>query len=164
MTDAESVPVFLDAVLHPHRSLPPRGFAWLMAGLGTIGCGGGVLCVLAGAWPVTGFFGLDILLLYIAFRASYRSARQSEAVRLTGRSLVVERQSQHGERRRWQFEPFWTRIVFIEEDEHRNTLRIASHGRTLTLGSFLGPAERRNFAGHLQAALTRWRAWIGPAQ
>ena len=30
--------------------------------------------LLLGAWPVFGFFGLDVLLLYLAFRANYRAA------------------------------------------------------------------------------------------
>ena len=31
--------------------------------------------LLAGAWPVFGFFGLDVLLVYWAFRLNYRRAR-----------------------------------------------------------------------------------------
>jgi uncharacterized membrane protein len=148
--------VFLDAVLHPYRSLPPRGFTALMAVLSGLSVIAGLGFVRAGAWPVIGFFGLDVALVYIAFRASYRSARQHECVRLTERSLTVERVSARGERRSWQFEPYWLRVVLEERDE-TNSLTLASHGRALTVGSFLAPAERKSFAGVLQAALARWR-------
>jgi len=152
--------VFLDAVLHPHRSLPPKGFAAVMAVLGGASLASSIGFVLHGAWPVCGFFGLDVLLVYVAFRASYRSARQHEWVRLTERDLTVERVSVRGERRRWQFEPFWLRVAFEERDEHTNRLVLASHGRSLVVGAFLAPAERRRFAGTLQGALARWRAFI----
>ena len=145
-------------VLHPHRSLPPRGFAVLMAVLGAASFMACTICVLVGAWPVIGFFGLDVALVYVAFRASYRSARQHECVRLTETSLMVERVSIRGERRRWSFEPYWLRVI-IEERGDGNALTLASHGRALALGSFLAPTERRSFAAALQAALARWRAF-----
>jgi len=154
--------VFLDAVLRPYRSLPPRGFFLLMAVLGTASLVAGTTCILAGAWPVFGFFGLDVALVYVAFRVSYRGARLSECVRLTERSLTVERVSIRGERRRWQFEPYWLRVMLEDKDES-GTLTLASHGRTVVVGSFLAPAERRSFAALLQGALARWRDFVAAA-
>src|SRR5208283_2627388 len=104
MSDMTSEPVFFDATLSPHRSLPPRGFFWVMAVLAGVSFGASVGFVLLGAWPVTGFFGLDVALVYLAFRLSYRSARQSETVRLTEADLEVQRVGIRGERRHWRFE------------------------------------------------------------
>jgi uncharacterized membrane protein len=157
MTDAPSEPVFFDATLSPHRSLPPKGFFWVMVLLAAVSFCASLGFVLAGAWPVTGFFGLDIALVYLAFRLSYRSARQIEQVRLTKAALDVERVSIRGERRRWRFEPFWLRIVFEEKDEEQNRLLLSSHGKSLALGTFLGAAERRRLALGLKAALAQWR-------
>jgi len=162
MSDAASEPVFFDARLSPYRSLPPKGFFWVMALLSAIGFCAGIGFVLAGAWPVTGFFGLDVALVYLAFRLSYRSARQTETVRLTGAALDVERVSIRGEKRRWRFEPFWLRIVFEEGDEGQNRLSLASHGKSLALGTFLSSPERRSLALGLKAALAAWRKALGP--
>ena len=161
-TERPASPVFFDAVLYPHRSLPPQGFMVLMLVLSLVSFAAGVSFVLLGAWPIFGYFGLDVLLVYLAFRASYRSARMHEWVRLTGEALTVERVGQRGERRRWQFQPFWLRVV-LEEQEETNRLVLASHGRELVVGGFLAPAERRNLAVALKEALTRWRQHIGPA-
>ncbi len=124
MTDAEPPEsrqyVFLDVVLAPTRSLPRRGFAVLMAGLAAASLICGTTCILVGAWPVFGFFGLDVALVYLAFRLSYRSARGHECVRLTERSLTVERVSVRGERRRWQFEPSWLRRDFYGTERHQH--------------------------------------------
>ncbi len=152
--------VFFDATLAPYRSLPSRGFFWIMATLSAIGFSAGIGFVLAGAWPVTGFFGLDVALVYLAFRVSYRGARQREILRLTQARLDIERISVRGERRRWQFQPFWLRVVFEERDDGQNRLLVASHGQSLVLGAFLGPAERRSLAEDLGAALLRWRGAI----
>lgn len=153
-------PVFFDTVLQPHRSLPPRGFTMLMALTGVLSVSLGTGFVLLGAWPVCGFFGLDVLLLYVAFRHSYRSARQRETVRLTAADLTVERVSVRGERRHWRFQPYWLRVVFEERDEETNRLVLTSHGRSLVVGSFLAPAERRTLAASLKGALGRWREWV----
>jgi uncharacterized membrane protein len=155
-------PVFFDAVLYPHRSLPPQGFMLLMLVLSVVSFAAGVSFVLLGAWPILGYFGLDVLLVYLAFRASYRSARMHEWVRLTEDTLTVERVGQRGERRRWQFQPYWLRVV-LEERNETNRLVLTSHGRELVVGGFLAPAERRNLAVALKEALNRWRHHIGPA-
>lgn len=149
--------VLLDARLQPYRSLPPRGFAIVMAILGGASFVSGLSFVIAGAWPICGFFGLDVLLVYVAFRLSYRSARQHERVQLTERDLTVERVSVRGERQRWQFEPFWLRVALEEEDRRTSRLVLTSHGRALVVGSFLPPEERYRFAARLRAALARWR-------
>src|SRR5579864_1176409 len=160
-TERRTSPVFFDAVLYPHRSLPPHGFMLLMLVLSVVSFAAGVSFVLLGAWPIVGYFGLDVLLVYLAFRASYRSARMHEWVRLTEETLTVERVSQYGERRRWQFQPFWLRVV-LEEHEETNRLVLASHGRGLVVGGFLAPQERRTLATALKDALIRWRRHIGP--
>lgn len=157
----EAAPVFFEAVLTPHRSLPPRGFVLLMLILGCVSFAAGVSFVLIGAWPIVGYFGLDVLLVYWAFRASYRSGRMREWVRLTDDALTVERVSERGERRRWRFQPSWLRVTLVEQDES-NRLILSSHGRQLSLGVFLGPAERRSLAQALQDGLSRWRRHINP--
>jgi uncharacterized membrane protein len=154
--------VFFDARLQPYRSLPPRGFFWMMAALAAISVCAGIGFIAAGAWPVIGFFGLDVALVYLAFRLSYRSARQTESVRLTGAALDVERVSIRGERRQWRFEPFWLRVVFEEWEEGQNRLLLASHGKSLALGVFLSSPERRQVALALKAALAQWRNALRP--
>jgi len=150
--------VFFEAELTPYRSLPPRGFAVVMAVLGGASFVLSLGFVLLGAWPVTGFFGLDVALVYWAFRVSYRSARKRERVRLTQASLTVERIGVRGERRHWRFEPVWARLVFEEIDETESRLLLASHGKKLALGGFLAPAERKRLYYGLKEALARWRA------
>ena len=160
---AETPAVFYDAVLQPHRSLPPRGVVIFMLALAGLSFIVGLIFVLNGAWPVSPFFGVDVLLVYLAFRISYRRAKLREELRLTEKSLTVERVGIKGERSRWQFQPFWLRLVFEEKDEHTNRLVLASHGRSLVVGSFLGPAERRGVALGLKDALARWRARLSPS-
>jgi uncharacterized membrane protein len=160
---ASSQPVFFERVLWPHRSLPLRGFRALMLGLGLLSLAAGVGFVAAGAWPICGFFGLDVALLYLAFRISYRSARQSETLRLADDQFTVERVGIYGERRQWRFQPFWLRIVLEERPDQSNRLSLASHGKSLVIGDFLAPPLRRELAASLRDVLARWRAALNPA-
>ena len=154
--------IVFERVLLPHRSLPPRGFQLLMLLLGLVSLAVGIGFVAIGAWPVCGFFGLDVAALYVAFRLSYRSARQREVLRLAGDDFTVERIGVYGERRVWRFQPFWLRVVLEERAGGANRLLVASHGRSLVIGDFLGAAVRRELAASLRAALARWRAALGP--
>src|SRR4051794_41973741 len=104
-------PPFFERVLLPYRSLPSRNFHLLIGLLGLISIIAGVGFVAVGAWPVIGFFGLDVALVYLAFRLNYRTARQSETIRLADDTFTVERVSVRGERRNWRFQPFWGRGI-----------------------------------------------------
>jgi uncharacterized membrane protein len=156
-------PVFFERVLWPHRSLPPRGFRALMLGLGLLSLAAGIGFVSVGAWPICGFFGLDVALLYLAFRISYRSARQRETLRLADDQFTVERVGIYGERRQWRFQPFWLRVVLEERPNESNRLLLASHGRSLVISDFLAPPLRRELAASLRDVLARWRAALNPA-
>ncbi|HYZ41472.1 MAG TPA: DUF2244 domain-containing protein [Stellaceae bacterium] len=154
---------FFERVLRPHRSLPSRNFHVLMAILGLISLAVGIGFVSIGAWPVVGFFGLDVALVYVSFRLNYRSARQSETLRLAGDVFSVERVSVRGERRSWRFQPFWLKVVLEERPDESNRLLFASHGRSLVIGDFVSPAIRRELAAAIRDALTRWRNSLNPS-
>lgn len=150
--------VLFERVLLPHRSLPPRAFCLLMLVLGIISLGVGISFVSIGAWPVCGFFGLDVALLYLAFRHNYKSARQRETLCLSARALTVERVGVHGERRLWRFQPFWLRVVLEERTDQSNRLVLTSHGRSLVIGDFVPPPLRRELAQTLSEALLQWKS------
>jgi uncharacterized membrane protein len=79
----ELEPTIFSATLTPHRSLGRIGFLILMALFGLVSFITGMLFLVLGAWPVFGFCGLDVLLLYWAFRLNYRHAEAYEQVTVT---------------------------------------------------------------------------------
>lgn len=129
------------------------GFLVVMGLLISISVAIGVGFALAGAWPVLGFLGIDIILVYIAFRISYGAARQSERVRLSASDLEVVFAHPSGADKRAVLRAYWARISVEPENSKRVRLVIRSHGRALELGSFLGTAEKMAFAEALSDAL-----------
>ncbi|MBX6320520.1 MAG: DUF2244 domain-containing protein [Rhodospirillaceae bacterium] len=150
-------PVVFDALLTPHRSLSPFGFFLLMGAVALVGFAMGVTFLMMGAWPVFGFCGAEIGLFYLLFQMSYRSARMFERVRLTPSLLMVERHDLKGRVRRWTFQPYWLRVSMDDPPRHESRVVLSSHGRSLTVGSFLSPEERLDFARALRRALDRTR-------
>jgi uncharacterized membrane protein len=147
-------PLIFSAVLTPHRSLSPTGFLIFMLVLGGLSFASGVSFLLMGAWPVFGFFGLDVLLVYWAFRINYRAARAYEEVTVTACELRLRKVSHHGRVSAWTLNPLWVRL---DQDEHAEfgieRLFLVSQGRRLSIGGCLGPAEKASFARALRAAL-----------
>ena len=145
----------LDLVLYPHRSLSPAGFWLLMALVAGISFAAGLAFTLAGAWPVMGFLGLDVVLFYLAFRLSYRSGGVFETIRMRASDLVVRRTSPRGTVRTWSFQPYWLRVDLDGDAEGGGQLALCSHGRRLVIGAFLAPHERLEVAKTVRAALAR---------
>jgi uncharacterized membrane protein len=147
-------PKIFSAIITPHRSLGPRGFLIFMLCLGGLSFIAGVIFVSLGAWPVFGFFGLDVLLVYFAFRANYRSARAYEEVTVTSSELTVRKVSHRGGVRQWTLNPLWVRLERIVHAEFGiERLFLVSRGRRLTIAGFLSPAEKASFAHALTSAL-----------
>ena len=159
----EEEEVLFDAVLTPHRSLSPRGFLVLMLAIGVVSFGAGMAFFLVGAWPVVGFLGLDVLLIYIAFKLSYHSARGYESLRLTRDDLTVRRVDPRGKERCWRFQPTWLQVEMDDPPRHESHLELRSHGRSLVIGGFLTPGERLDLARALREALERARQAPGLA-
>jgi uncharacterized membrane protein len=152
--DRTQEPPIFSAVLTPHRSLSRKGFAVLMLVLGLISLVTGMVFLLAGAWPVLGFCGLDVLLIYWAFRVSYRRANAYEQVTVTSCELTVRKVSHQGRISEWTLNPLWVkldRVVHAEFGIER--LFLVSRGRKLAIAGFLGPQEKESFALALSAAL-----------
>jgi uncharacterized membrane protein len=150
-------PIF-SARLSPHRSLSPTGFNLLMAAIAAVSFAAGLAFWLMGAWPVVGFFGLDILLIQQAFRLNYRAARAYEEVEVTRDSLTVRKVSASGRTQEYGFNPYWARLeIERRPDKLISNLRIASHGKRLDIAGFLGPDERESFSQAFSAALAEAR-------
>jgi len=155
--DTPGAGAILHMVLRPHRSLSPAGFWILMGALSAVSFGAGTVFWWVGAWPVIGFLGLDVVLVYIAFKASYARAHCYERLHLTRQQLTIERVDHWGRVERVALEPYWLRVELDRPRGRQNRVLLTSHGRAVPVGAFLAPAETDRLAGMLRAALAEAR-------
>jgi len=151
-------PRLFAARLKPHRSLSRRNFHLLLITFLAANVFSSVPFIILGAWPVAGFMGLDVALLYLAFRANFRAARAYEDVFLTPFELFIAKVSAKGQRAEWRFNPAFVRLE-REEHEEFGTQRLAlvSRGKSVEVAGFLGPSEKADFARALALALAEAR-------
>src|ERR1700737_781266 len=147
-------PELFSAQLTPHRSLNRTGFLVLMAFLSVVSFATGVAFLLMGAWPVLGFFSLDLLVIYWAFRINFRRAAATEDIVVTPSELRVRRVSHRGHVVEWVLNPLWVQLDQKTDAEFGiEKLYLVSKGRRVSIASFLGPDEKASFATALLAAL-----------
>ena len=147
-------PKLFSARLTPHRSLNRTGFLVLMAILAAVSFAAGVAFLLMGAWPVFGFFGLDVLVIYWAFRINFRRADAVEEISMTPSELRVRRVSHRGHVIEFVLNPLWVQLdQKIHAEYGIEKLYLLSKGRRVSIASFLGPDEKASFAKGLIAAL-----------
>src|SRR5262245_51445387 len=131
---ASSEPTLFSAILTPHRSLSGPGFLVLMLAIGATSFVAGVVFFIMGAWPVVGFFGLDVILIYWAFKVNYRAAAAYEEVTMTASELRVRKVTPRGEISEWTLNPVWVRLDREGHDEFGlQRLFLVSHGRRLSI-------------------------------
>jgi len=152
--DPDTEAPLFSALLTPHRSLGGPGFLALIAAFGAISFAVGMMFLLMGAWPVSGFFGLDAALLYWAFRANYRAANAREVVTVTPSALTVRKTCWRGRVAEWTLNPLWVRLHCDTHEEFGiRRMFLVSQGRRLPIATFLPPEEKKSFAAALNAAI-----------
>jgi uncharacterized membrane protein len=153
---------FFRALLTPHRSLGRTGFFILMAALIFGWFLAGIFFLASGAWPVFGFLGLDVLLVYLAFRLNYRAARMREEVSLSRTRLDIRKIAPSGKHEDHWFNPFWARFSVSRHEEIGITgMAVEGQGRRVPIGAFLNPADRDSFAAAFSQALATAKAGRG---
>lgn len=141
--------------LTPHRSLTREGFAALMMIVVLINFAGGLLFLVSGAWPVTGFMGLDVLLIWWAFRQNFADGKRAERIIVRDDLVTLQRLSPEGAHETLEFNRRWLKVE-LEFDEARELvgrLLLVYSGALTEVGSFLGRDERKSLSKELRAAL-----------
>jgi len=157
LPDADA-PIFR-ALLTPYRSLGRTGFLALMAALLVVWAVTGVIFLSRGAWPIFGFFGLDVLAIYIAFRFNYRAARAREEVSVSRTALDIRKTAPSGRTEDHHFNPFWARFSVARHEEIGITrMAVEGNGKAVSIGGFLNPDDRESFATAFSRALATVRA------
>src|SRR5487761_557402 len=152
--DPDAAPELFSALLTPHRSLNRTGFLVVMAFASVVSFAAGLAFLLMGAWPVFGFFGLDLLAIYWAFRINFRRARASEEILVTPSELRVRRINHRGHVMEFVLNPLWVQLDRkVHAEFGIEKLYLVSKGRHISIASFLGPDEKASFAKALMAAL-----------
>ena len=152
-------PVFLDEVLRPNPPMNPRALGIVLAIVAAINVAFAVGFMLRGAWPIAPFLGADVALLAWAFRSSRIAARAFEHVRVTASELLVSRHPARGKAEDLLLNPYWVSVHLEQPEDMPRKLLVRSHGKSVQVGSFLGPRERLSFAQALKSALATARTW-----
>jgi uncharacterized membrane protein len=147
-------PVF-SARIHPQRSMTPRGVALVLLLAGSVSAMISLPFVIMGAWPIAGFFGLDVFLLWLAFRVQAREANAYEEILVTRPHMLIRDVSARGRVREARFNPYWVRL---KRDVHAEwgveRLSLEEGRRSLEIARHLGRGEKAKFATALQKGLS----------
>lgn len=150
-------PIF-SALLLPHRSMGRTGFIVVMGIIGFVWLVAGLFFLSVGAWPVLGFFGLDMLAVYIAFKMNYRAARAREEVSVSRLAVDIVKIAPSGRSEVHRFNPFWARFRVARHDEIGITgMAVEAGGQIVPIGAFLNPDDRESFATAFGRALSAAR-------
>jgi uncharacterized membrane protein len=146
--------VYMDAELRPNRSLSANGFKIMMLSMAVMSVVTGLGFLAIGAWPVIGFFGLDIVLIYLAFKVNFKSGeRERETIRVTAAQIAISRTCYRGQTGWWHVSPSFARVHVEQLNDYEAAVRLTAGGASVPLATCLSSPERIAFADALKAAL-----------
>lgn len=155
MVPAASAPVLYSAIIKPHRSAGIAATRTLLRLVAAAWLVVGTVFVIAGAWPVLPFLGLEVALLAGAFALNNKAASAEERINLTAVALTVRRVDHWGKQTVFSFPPQWLQVNTDAVGPRGPRLELRSHGRSLFIASSLLPEERLALARTLRRELAR---------
>ena len=144
-----------EITLYPYRSMNKLGFFILMFTLALISFVAGIIFMLKGAWPVFGFFGLDVLLVYIFFKINFKSGKKKEIIILTENQLIIEFYNEKKISKTHYLDANWLKINLTKFKNEISKLKISSKNKSVIVGSFLRYKEKKNIVKSLKTALRK---------
>ena len=127
-----------------------------MFALGLISFIAGIIFMLKGAWPVFGFFGLDVLLVYIFFKINFRSGKKKEILILTKNQLIIEFYNSKKISKTYYLDAHWLQIRLSKLKNEMSKLKISSKNKSIIIGSFLRYQEKIDVVKSLKKALKKY--------
>ena len=135
--------------LWPYRSLGPRGFRLLMILILSLSLAISTLFFVHGAWPVVGFMGVEIGLVWYLFRRNFREGEVMERLDIGATSTSLTRVDWRGRAQKDVFDSPWLSADILSSDGRQDRLMLRLHGQRLEIGSFLPPIEKPALAAAL---------------
>ncbi len=151
----ENTGVLFRTVLKPRRSTTRAHLNTVILVFAIVSIPASVVFAIIGAWPVSGFLGLDVVLLAVFLRYHHWVGRSREIIELSHQVLTIKRNDHWGRQRSWQLDPHWLRVHLEELDEHRNRLELRLRDRAFDIGSFLSTEEKAGLATTLRQELAQ---------
>jgi uncharacterized membrane protein len=106
-----------------------------------------------GAWMIVPFAGLEMLVVYLAFRCCERHAGDFESLSIQDDQVLIVRQ-ERGEVSRHELNRYWAQVVLQRGGRGRQAvLALRSHGRQVEFGRHLTEEQRCRMAGIIRAEL-----------
>ncbi|HVY50208.1 MAG TPA: DUF2244 domain-containing protein [Devosia sp.] len=156
-TKTQAKPLFA-ATLTPHRSLSPAGKRVVIGLIAALAILPGIIFYLAGAWPVVGFMGLDVLAIWAAFTISMRGGRAYEVITLWPKTLELKKVDAKGVEEILNFTPQSVRFLIDRDFNERVTaLWFKAESRKIPVGAFLSSDEKLSFSKVFGTALRKAR-------
>ncbi|MGG7644219.1 DUF2244 domain-containing protein [Rhodovulum sp. YNF3179] len=148
---------FYQVVLRPHRSLPPEGFAWVIA----VACGFLLIPLIAllgtlALWAMLPFLIGTVWALWHAIRRNTADGALYERLEIGHDLIRVTRHEPRGDVREWAANPYWTKATLHEDGGPvPKYLTLKGGGREIELGAFLSPEERAGLFADLERLLAQ---------
>ena len=157
-TKTQAKPLFA-ATLTPHRSLTPTGKRVVIGLVAALALVPGLVFYLAGAWPVVGFMGLDVLAIWAALTISMRGGKAYEVITLWPTALELKKVDPKGTEEVLSFLPKTVKFVIDRDYNERVTgLWLKTDANRIPLGAFLSAEEKLSLSKVFGTALRKARA------
>jgi uncharacterized membrane protein len=156
-TQTQARPLFA-AKLTPHLPMGRKGIRAIIVLVAILATIPGIIFFSLGAWPIVGFMGLDVALIWWALSASQSDGKRFEEVTLWPDQLELKQVDGKGKETLTRFDPYFVKLVIDRDYNERTTaLHLRTRDRDVVVGAFLNADEKASFAKAFGTALKRAR-------
>jgi uncharacterized membrane protein len=150
--------LYMDAVIRQNASMSPLGLKVVLGVMMAMSLVFALFFFVIGAWPAPIFLGLDVLLVWLAFRASYRAAERQERVRVSAETVEISLEADGRAKTVWTSPTAFTGLDVESYGQDDTKVRLRMHRRRYLVGRALSPGERADLGRALENAIRKARS------
>ena len=101
--------------------------------------------------------GLDVALLYYAFKINYKSGEIFETLKIEKETFLITRNFPSGKQQSWNLEPYWASVELNSQKRNEENLILKSKDKVVLVGSFLNYDDKRKLFDRIQEAINLYK-------
>ena len=140
--------------LEPSKRLRPKGANLVLVILGGFGFVISLSFMVFGARPVFGFMVLDVILIYIAFRAHYRRSDRGQEITISTDEIEIKYFKAGTCIKTILLNRYWAKLEHFNSFNRQSKLMFSSHGKFSEIGEFLSLKEKQKLVADLKPFLS----------
>ena len=137
----------------PYRSLRRRQILFIFLLISLLIVFLSLIFYKLGAWPVAGFLGIDLVIIFLFFSINFFSKYNYEKITITSNKIIILRKNWFGKGKIKKISTEFITAKILKYEDQNDKLYLKNNNHSIEIGSFLTKKEKNDLKNYFDNKL-----------